>query len=106
MKIKFSFLEREIIGIGAYRVCYETNIRHEEMPGFGHIKDRIEERILLEFGTSLEEAMEDKAYSMTFIVRKKPQLGLSMPGDYYTLVITEGGCVKRLSKGFEITEDL
>lgn len=106
MKFKFTFLEKEIIGIGAYRIQFETNIRMEEHPNFARIKEVLEDKILLELGTTKEAAEKDKAYSMDFIVKKKPQLGLSMPGDNYTLVITEGGCIKRITKGFTIQEDV
>lgn len=106
MKFKFSFLEKEIIGIGAYRIQYESNIRMEEHPNFARIVEKLEEKILLELGTTPEEARADKAYSMDLIVKKKPQLGLSMPGDNYTLVITEGGCIKRITKQIEITEEV
>ena len=104
MRIKFSFIEREIIGVGVYRILYETNIRMEDMPGFAALKDRIEEKVLNELGTTKEEASLDNAYSMDFIVRKKPQLGVSLPGDNYTLVVTSSTSVKRLVKVFTIQE--
>lgn len=105
MRIKFSFLEKEIMGVGVYRIMYETNVKMEEMPGFAKLKEQIEEKILQELGTTLEEAKADNAYSMDFIVRKKPQLGVPLPGDDYTLVVTTSTCVKRLVKTFIIQED-
>ena len=105
MRIKFSFLERDIIGVGVYRILYETNIRMEDMPAFAQLRDRIEERVLQELGTTKEETSQDKAYSMDFIVRKKPQLGVSLPGDNYTLVVTSSTAVKRLKRTFTLQED-
>lgn len=104
MKIKLSFQEKEIMGIGVYRITYQTNIKMEERPDFASIKNKIEERVLSELGASLTEAKEDKAYSMDFIVRKRTELGISVPGDTYTLVITTSGCIKRLVKQMEIVE--
>lgn len=105
MRIKFSFLEKESIGIGVSRIMYETNLRLDEMPGFAALKEKIEERVLNELGTSREEASKDKSYSMDLIVRKKPQLGVPLPGDNYTLAITTSTAVKRLVTTFIIQED-
>lgn len=105
MKARFTFLERENIGIGVFKTQYETNIHMEEYPNFAQLKAQMEERILLEFGTTLEEAKEDKAYSLDFIVKKKPQLPRPMPGDDYTLSITDSGCLHRLSREFYIEKE-
>ena len=42
---------------------------------------------------------------MDFIVRKKPQLGVSLPGDNYTLVVTTSTSIKRIERSFTIQED-
>lgn len=105
MRIKFTFLEKEIIGVGVYRIMYETSVRMEEMPGFAKLKEQVEERVLQVLGTTLEEAKADSAYSMDFIVRKKPQLGVSLPGDNYTLVVTTSTSIKRIERSFTLQED-
>ena len=106
MRIKYSFLEKEIIGIGVYRISYETNIRMEDYPACAMLKEKTEEKVLSQFGATLQEAREDSSYSMDYIVRKKAQLGVSVPGDNYTLVITSSKTIKRMERTFQIQEGL
>lgn len=105
MRIKFSFLEKETIGIGVSKIMYETNIKMEDYPAFSVLKQKYEDIILSYFGTTLEEAKSDKAYAMDFIVRKDRQLGVSLPGENYTLVITTSEAIKRMERVFVIQED-
>ena len=106
MRIKFTFLEKDMIGIGVYKIAYETNIKMEECPAFGSLKDRVEERILRELGTDPETAKKDSAYSLEFVVKKKLPLGVSLPGEYYILLVTYSDCIKRSERSFQIQEDI
>ena len=104
MRIKFSFLEKEQVGIGISMILYETSIKVEEFPGFADLLAKIEEPVLLKLGGNPEDARADNAYSMDLIVRKKGQLGLPMPGDNYTLLIT-GNTIKRIERAFYLEID-
>jgi len=105
MRIKCTFFEKEIIGIGIYRIIYETNIRMDDYPACGMLKDKLEPLILEKMGCTVEEAREDDAYSLDFIVRRKKDLGILLPGDNYSLVITAGKCIKRMERAFQIQGD-
>lgn len=105
MRVKFTFFEREAIGVGVYQTIYETNIRMENYPACGLLKGKLEEKLLAQFGSSLEEAEKDEAYSLNFIVSRKRDLGVLLPGDNYSLIITESGCIKRLERSFQIQGD-
>lgn len=105
MRIKFTLSERETIGIGVYQTTYETNIKLDNYPACGRLLERIEEMVLSQLGSSIEEAGRDSAYSMGLVVTRKRDLGMLLPGDNYSLVITESGCVKRLERGFQLQGD-
>lgn len=105
MRAKFTFYEKEALGIGVYQIVYETNIRMETYPACAMLKEKLEEKVLERLGCTLEASREDKAYSMDFIVPRKRDLGVLLPGENYSVVITCSNCIKRLERSFFIQGD-
>ena len=97
MRIKFTLLERTIIGADNCRTMYETSIDVRSNPAFKATIDQIKEDIRKELGIR-----EITPVYMTFIVRQTAQLGVMVPAACYTLVIVERDAITRLPESFII----
>lgn len=102
MQIKFTLLEREIIGIGVYKTVYETNVDVKSNPAIAMLRDQISEKIFTELGIKPDAAETDDALSLSLTVPMSSQLGMRVPSSNYMLVITEKKSITRLPESFRL----
>ncbi len=102
MQIKFTLLERDLIGIGVYRTVYETNVEVKSYPAIAMFKEKIKDGVFTELGIKPDAAATDDALSFSLTVPMSSQLGMRVPGTNYTLIITEKESITRLPESFRL----
>lgn len=102
MHVKFTLLERDLIGIKTHRTIYETNIDVKSNPAIAILKDKIREGVMKELGINEEAAEKDSAFFLSLTVPQGSQLGVRVPSSNYMLVITDEESITRLPESFRL----
>lgn len=102
MNIRFSLLMSDPISAGTYRTMYETNVDVKSNPAIAILKEQTEKQIQDILGIRPETAEKDKSYSMRYAVFQTSKLGVRVPEETYTLVITDSGSITRLPVEFRL----